>query len=298
VECNPIWDRMLGTCFILCILIGVPTNAVALGYFLTRKKKNLPNKLYISICCIDICTVLLIPFPIAISCFNNRYPVLFNNEIFCEASNDIFSYLHKISMFLVMLLSFTRCFAIAFPFRFQSVNKKKIFLAFPMYMLVLLVHLVFVTMKTSVVYSSTSLYCFYGNKNLSWTIINNILQGIEIGVPPFVCFISFLVCMIKLASSTPIESSGQQNKEAAVTVTMFTGIFLICNLPLFVNMVFVTITNVFYTYPGPLFSSKFMYWYSWPIFKYLFTVLNATLNPVLYYYRMAGMRRWTKYFVS
>ena len=66
LECNPIWDKTLGTSFIVCTLIGVPANVMALGYFLSKKKRDLPNKLYISICCIDFCTGLTPP-PLAVS---------------------------------------------------------------------------------------------------------------------------------------------------------------------------------------------------------------------------------------
>ena len=46
------------------------------------------------------------------------------------------------------------------------------------------------------------------------------------------------------------------------------------------------------TYPGPLFKDSFMFWYSWILGKIYFTVLNAVLNPVLYYWRIREFRNW------
>ena len=56
LECNPIWDRLLGSILIMCTLIGAPANVLALRYFWSKRNKDLPTLLYILICCIDICT--------------------------------------------------------------------------------------------------------------------------------------------------------------------------------------------------------------------------------------------------
>ena len=74
---------------------------------------------------------------------------------------------------------------------------------------------------------------------------------------------------------------------------MFTGLFLACNLPFFVVTV-LEYSNMVreVVYPGPMFSNNFMFWYSWLWARVLCTVLNATLNPVLFYYRIPGVRQW------
>ena len=143
-------------------------------------------------------------------------------------------------------------------------------------------------MFDSIWYDSTSI----ADSTKIWYTIYEGLYTIEVGLPPVVSFISFVICTVKLASSSPVESSKQKNKRAAVTVTMFTGLFLVCNMPLFINRTLETITTAVYSYPGPIYSNNFMYWYSWPVSDILFTVLNAALNPVLYYYRMSGLRDW------
>ena len=76
---------------------------------------------------------------------------------------------------------------------------------------------------------------------------------------------------------------------------IFTGLFLACNLPYFLNKLLDPVSSMLSennAYPGPLFSNTFMFWYSWPISKIVCTVLNAALNPVLYYYRISGLKEW------
>ncbi len=126
LECNPIWDRLLGTSLILSTLVGAPANVMVLKYFRSKRDRNLSTKLYIAICCIDICTCVA-HFPVTISLFSDRYPVLFNNMAFCMAWAIVFKFLQRSSMFLVMLLSISRCIAVALPFR--NVNKNIFFLA-------------------------------------------------------------------------------------------------------------------------------------------------------------------------
>jgi hypothetical protein len=46
------------------------------------------------------------------------------------------------------------------------------------------------------------------------------------------------------------------------------------------------------TYPGNFHENKFMFFYSWVLSELFCTVLNASLNPMLYVWRMKEMRLW------
>ena len=126
-----------------------------------------------------------------------------------------------------------------------------------------------------------------------WYIFDVVLQAVERGVPPVVTFISFIICSVKLLSTSdfPTEAALRGKRRSAVTVTMFTGLFLVCNLPLFINLTIVLLQQTL-TPDTSMFSTNFMHWYSWLIGGVVFPVLNAVLNPVLYYCRMAGLREW------
>jgi hypothetical protein len=82
----------------------------------------------------------------------------------------------------------------------------------------------------------------------------------------------------------------KNSKQAFITIALFSANFLICNSFAFANNVLYTLSIKIGYFT--LYSSKFMLLYSWIFAEILCTVLNATLNPILYFCRMSGMRRW------
>ena len=139
-QCSSGWDKLLGTLMVTCTLFGVPANVLALKYFWSRRSKALPDLLYQAICVIDTCTCVA-HIPVAIALFGGRYPFLFNNLIFCATWQTLFNFLQLISMFLVMLLSVSRCIAIALPF--HEVHKNRYLFAFYIYSTILITQLGF-----------------------------------------------------------------------------------------------------------------------------------------------------------
>ena len=142
-------------------------------------------------------------------------------------------------------------------------------------------------------YGSDSVTCHtHGSKEggaLMWHTLDRVLDAAEGGLPSLITSLGFIVCVLKLSSSSPTEASRRRNNRAAVTVTIFTGLFLVCNLPYFVVKV-LELVSVMMPRTRP-FSSHAMFWYSWTVSYVLCTVLNATLNPLLYYWRMPGLKR-------
>ena len=118
-----------------------------------------------------------------------------------------------------------------------------------------------------------------------------------------VTFISFVVIMVRLWSrkSTKLLSrtiSATQAKffEASITVSIFTGLFLLTNLPLFINVLLITLSDIYSdkTEVKAIFSQFYMKYYSWVISKVVCVVLNASLNPLVYILRMKDFRSWIK----
>jgi hypothetical protein len=64
---------------------------------------------------------------------------------------------------------------------------------------------------------------------------------------------------------------------------------LLCNCFTFLNVILFLVTKISYI---PLYLNKFMFFYSWLLSELFCTVLNASLNPLLYFWRMKEMRLW------
>ena len=213
-------------------------------------------------------------------------------------------------MFLVMMLTASRTIKIVFPF--AKVRKTVITISLVLYGLFLLASDVAVAHHgLSFVYSTDTAYCYEYNGSYyhKYADIATVLKManfrfvLQVGIPPVVIFVSFAISIAKLYILAPTivrtphrKVLGEvKNKKlrASITITLFTGIFLMCNSLFFVIKCLESITYFMdLSYPGPFFHSNFMFWYSWPLGKVYFTVLNAALNPVLYYFRIGEFRYW------
>jgi len=289
-----ILDKLMASALVLCTIVGVPGNLLALRYFWTCKRRTLAVKLYIAIATIDICTCIA-HFPVAVCLFSVRHAQLFGYEIVCASWAILFQTLQRVSMFLVMLLSASRALSIACPF--TEVNTNAVLGSFFLYIATLVVHdMVITAYGIEAIYMTYDVYCWTDPITKSMEVGEYAFVAFVVGVPPIVCVISFVVCVVKLAQSTVSTRSKDNNTRAAATVAIFTALFLTCNLPYCINTILYTVTlasdNMF---PGPIFSSVYMYWYSWPVSKVVCVVLNATLNPVLYYFRMSKFSAWVRH---
>ena len=114
-----------------------------------------------------------------------------------------------------------------------------------------------------------------------------------------VTFISFVVVLVRLWKRKSVSLSRRNSGtaptklvEASITVSIFTGLFLVTNLPLFINVVLYSITNTYFDYSGHMLSTFYMKYYSWVIAKVVCVALNACLNPLVYVLRMKDFQSW------
>ena len=90
--------------------------------------------------------------------------------------------------------------------------------------------------------------------------------------------------------TTPTTPPQEMQRRAGVTIILFTLLYLICNVPVVVVILMyalVFIRGIPYTH---VFSSVFLYWYSWVVIYIIGVALNSTLNPLLYLWRMHHFR--------
>ena len=302
-------DHSLGVILILSAAIGVPGNVLAGRFFSSRTRKDLVTSLYIVICIVDSLTCF-VHLPSAIALLRGREPGAFNSHLFCVFWTIIYTILQKISIYLVLLLSVSRTIAIVRPF--YKIRGDAIMFSIVIYVMALLIIPAFqygiVSLQGEYKYSWDGAYCYYNFRLKFEHAINLIL----VGFPPIITFATFLISILKLHQSARVSAARQLScmsasskrsstpeaqelgrYRASKTIAIFTGIFLVCNVPLFVNLMHNMTTRFFgVEYPGIYFSTRFMFWYSWHIAKMESVVVNAALNPILYYTRMARFRAW------
>ena len=290
-------DTLIALLLLLCLFIGLPGNLLSFLFY--TKRSDFPSLIYSVVCGVDVITSV-IHIPVMFSLFDFRKPGLFSNEIFCVAWNVVLYFQARMSMFLVMVLSVSRTIAIVYPFYRMS---KKVFLVslalFTLYICLWNTLLIPISQGNLYFgYDHVTVYCYYVFNDgfgilVRLELIEQIFYMITIGVPPLLTLISFLKSITKLANKNSSSNMSKRNRKASVTLAAFTALFLICNLPCFLNNLVFTAGFLQGVYPRPYYMSTFMFFYSWVLAEVVSVVVNAALNPVLYYYRVKKLRIWT-----
>jgi hypothetical protein len=269
---------------------------VSLLYFHSSARRDFSTLLYTIVCGVDVCTCV-VHLPVMIALYNNRKPGIFGEDLFCVPWILVFSYLQKMSMFLVMLLSVSRTVTL-FYLRYK-IKKKLLIAAFLSYTAFMLLWriLTFVFGRSTqwFGYFEFDVYCYADQKVKPLSYINQLIISICIGIPPIITTISFTMFSYKLLRRNHVSKMNKRKQQAAVTMAMFTALFLTCNLPCLANNVTWFVNKLLYgTYPGPIYQHPFLAYYSWLISDIISTVLNATLNPILYFLRIESLRLWVR----
>ena len=92
----------------------------------------------------------------------------------------------------------------------------------------------------------------------------------------------------KLSKDCPIyrKKRGEPQYQASVTIVLLTLVYLVCNLPVFL---FYTL-HLIQGHNGTFFASDVVYNWGWNIVFAFLVVVNATVNPVVYWTRIRKFR--------
>ena len=319
-------DIIIGSILILSVVVGLPGNIFALVYFWSNERKSIADKLYIIVISVDIGTCLAI-IPVIVSLLNNRNPLLFAEPFVCGCFTIVAYFQLRISMFLVAVMRVTRSFAIIAPHRSRAVcTKKKILAVIVAYALFLLmVDGTFFAMgwMKGTYYRTLRSYCSYDllEKTPKWVpTFFHIAFETEIIVPSIVVFISFIAGTVSLIrnASTSLEKSttrstksskfkrslslrkgsvlsstsdgGKISRQVSITITLFTAVFLVCNIPLFVYQMLYLLTKLIPSMGKDVANLEFHQKYAHLLCLVMPYVINAALNPCLYLMRMPRYR--------
>ena len=174
---------------------------------------------------------------------------MFLSYYYCVSWSCLYEILQQMSIFLVMLLSLTRTLSIVRPM--LNIRRRVVLSILVLYFSVLAVEKVigFIPgVDYSYTYSFDDPNCWSGaNSNVSLTTITS-LYTIRVGVPPIITFVSFIISTSRLWGMKRIGNMRRVN-DASITIALFTGLFLLCNIPYFINLVMWTSTMM-YEYPG------------------------------------------------
>jgi hypothetical protein len=205
------------------------------------------------------------------------------------------------SMFLIMLICITRTAALKCS---HSVIKRKYLIgtitSYAAYM-ILTYSFFFTTEWYNAHYSKQISFCSLSirvtSSSRDFVIITHM---IEMSLPSLTAFICFLISIWVLKTRPALGTENDKKfRRVSVTITVFTAVFLVCNAPCFLFVIWTHGSRFTDILPRPIqvFSLRGTYYdelllYFFPIF------LNAVINPILYLLRMQGFRNWMRHILQ
>jgi hypothetical protein len=296
-------DIVIASVSIFLVIIGLFGNTSSFLYF-TRKRfiaRSLPSHLYAVITGCDAC-LALIAIPVTISLFSSRQrKIVFDEDVQCGIWAVVFYFLKRISIFLVMIVSLTRTVHTVRPFS-ASIKNRHVLIAVVIYgLFIALIDAIFLAtgwLKTSYRKKESMCEIFpnIAKANSTHSKIYSIALQIELLSPVSIVLASFLTCTISLARQRNAFRGERLRsfRRVTITIAMFTGIFLVCNLPAFTVQLNYLMSAHFKKSNEVKEHSQGLFtgWYLHLLSHFFLALLNAAVNPCLYLSRMPGYGRW------
>ena len=302
-------DITIGVLYLFCVLFGVPANILSLFYF-TRQRFDLPTYLYTLTAVQDAIISLL--------SLNHGMTLLRRRDVWlpetCSVHHILFQMSQRMSVFLVAALSCTRTFTLVYPLK-KVKTKTVLKVLSVLWVLMTCFFVLPPSLKVvQITYHWEGGYCWatpIPGKNISytWDKFDNGMDTVGLAFPVLPITLSCIISAYKILavkkvknkrtkakyelrrSSTKLKNT---NRKATNTIIIVTAMYIVSNIPLFVNYVLYLITITSLEYPGPIYSSPVMYYYSWNVSALLSTGLNSALNPIVYLTRFKSFRKWLR----
>ena len=229
--------------------------------------------------------------------------MLFDNKVFCTICSSVIIFTARMSMFLAMMICITRTIAMKYPF----FHIKRSWLigaisGYAGYMMV--INLIYLPQKWHYglySYKLSSCYIvyleFYAVPVFA-AYFGVISLFLELTLPSLVTFVCFCISTFVLMTR-PAVGNEDENKfrQVSVTIAIFTAVFLMCNIPCFLFLMW-NILSAFRFLPSDnrVFSGDRAYlrYYIKLMLQYFPVFLNAAINPLLFLLRMRKYQNWTR----
>ena len=197
------------------------------------------------------------------------------------------------SIFLVLLISVLRTIVLVKPLHhIPSRAVKVIMCAYAAFLIVRfwIGALLFGSYKYE--YSSAYSWIHIHNVAYKWTDLYLSMALIALPILPILASTGITAYFI--LRRTLQRSVSRVKRHAAVTVLIFTCVYIVCNIPVLTTIVWfsiLTFTSWTHDIFDPSRASVFTNYYIWPVTFVILVQFNAGLNPLIYLFRMVEFRR-------
>ena len=324
---NTSLEYAVGTILTTTSILGTIFNIASFTYFKRLKTRNKNSeffkKLYMSITINDIFVCLAL-FPAIDAVFStDRQGMLASSHTICVSSFIGWWVLSQNSVVLLALLSGSRLMLLK---NTNRVFKPNLAFIIPVVMVVVFLLLWIVAVATNTIhifYNPNFIDCTFNsysmqNDSAPVSISNQIGAIVAMSLYNSVAStvfnvvtISFVLSLVNLRRSskaaTRIGGKAKKQREAAVTVVIVTFLYILCNVPFMMVMMYVlvdviknpakehtTVADIRVRYFTHIFgdSNMWMNFYVCLIANKIFVSLNSVMNPVVYYFRIDGFRKF------
>lgn len=325
-------DVTLAAILAFCVMISVPLNLIAFWYFRNKREQRTNgiffNRLYMIVSATDA-LICIMQLPTIDSLFNSRKSRTwtFDDHYFCKFWAAVKEVSVVLSIFLVAILSISRLHLLRRPNKQLPQTMPYILpLGFVLFFCAIVPSLYSISYLNARPSESGSFMCYlcgyFETKNGTEGIIYIVQADLEkymvvqsvrtcfAGLPFFPILISFAISMILLKKTkgrVSTTASIRRQERASSTIILFTSLYVVCNVPLTIYVIYLTSlvadllhktrnsetkTLNYSEYVATFSGSYFERHYVWILGVNLSIVLNSSLNPILYIWRMKNFRKF------
>ena len=286
-------DKLMGLLSLTCLLVGTPLNIIAVCYF-RRQKRSASSAVYIAIALTDT-WISFNGYPYLILMLNKRKPTLFSNYDFMQFWGISWEPFPYFSVYLVLVISIMRTLKVTRPL---VRIRRRVACAVILTYAIFLVGRYFIGFLLFGRYNMDiyDTYPFMRITNPAYEVIDFYLAVSCIAFPIIPIIISAGICIVTLlrqSADTACKSGSRNRYKATVTVLIFTLVYVLCNIPVFMCIVRYAVLTMFHIdlLSGP---NLFLVRYFWPMTYIALVQLNSLLNPFVYLCRMDDFRLTTR----
>ena len=302
-ETERVFLLVLGALFSTCFFVGLTFNVAALCFFSKRSTKLKFKVMFRAAACVDISICFLSMF-IAISFFQERRPAVFSNEAFCQIWGFLWSFAAKFSVSIVSISSLMRLINIYHPHLLKKTLMN-----------------VIITVDAMILLTLESLHFLYGEKYnyvgalaacVPDMVMKNIgpfsLRSLTLSYVPLLSYLlpfPVILCCYFISSYKLVQQRKQSghtlkqarksfHAQAIMTVSSFMGLYLLLQAPLAVYIAWMRIRFFSGATISEALGSPWNLPYIPSVVYLLIISLNATINPIVYYSRLQGVRNFVQ----